>query len=155
MTEQEAGGYRRTWIDHALEIEASAQQVYELLVDVDAWPSWTPGLTAIRRTSQGALREGERFTMLIKPAKFHPPLPLPCKALEISPGRIAWGGGVLGSVVRHVFTIEALSPTRTRLHQLEYATNALALLARVAEPGIYKHDLRWQNAMRDRLVGQT
>jgi hypothetical protein len=38
------------------------------------------------------------------------------------------------------------------VRQLEYATNLLAVLALIAEPGIRKHDLRWQNALRDRFA---
>jgi hypothetical protein len=55
-------------------------------------------------------------------------------------------------VVRHRFELSELSPTRTRVRQLEYATNVMAVLARVAERGIYRHDLRWQEALGARLA---
>lgn len=143
---------RRTWIDHTSEIEAPTAAVMALLTDIDQWSSWTPGLTEVRRASRAPLRVGDRFTMLIKPAAFHPPLPVPCKLYRLEPDCIEWGGDVLASTVRHRFELTALSPTRTRVHQLEYATNVLALLARIAEPGIYKHDLRWQNALGGRFA---
>ena len=154
MTQKEPGGYRRTWIDHTNEIEGSAADVYALLADIDGWPSWTPGLTAIRRRASGKPQVGQRFTMMIKPASFHPPLPIPCVLYELGPQRIVWGGGGLGSVVRHSFEIEPLGPSRCRVRQFEYATNVLAVLAIVAQPGIYKHDLRMQNALRDRFASK-
>lgn len=154
MTQKEAGGFRRTWIDHTLEVEGSAKDVHTLLADVDGWPRWTPGLTAVRRKSKGPLAPGQRFTMLIKPASFHPPLPVPCEVFEVSPTRIVWGGGIPGSVVRHSFELTEVGPKRTRVRQLEYATNILAVLTLIAEPGIYKHDLRMQNALRDQFQTQ-
>jgi hypothetical protein len=152
MTQNQAGGFRRTWIDHTLEVEGSAEEVGALLADVDGWPSWCPGLSAIKRKGTGKLKPGDRFTMMIKPASFHPPLPVPCELYEIGPSRIVWGGGLPGSLVRHSFEVESLSPKRSRVRQLEYATNLLAVLALIAEPGIRKHDLRWQNALRDRFA---
>jgi hypothetical protein len=152
MTQKEAGGFRRTWIDHTLEIEGSADDVSALLLDIDGWPSWCPGLTAVKRKGTAKPKPGDRFTMMIKPASFHPPIPVPCELYEISPQRIVWGGGLPGSVVRHSFDIEALGVKRSRVRQYEYATNLLAVLALIAEPGIRKHDLRWQNALRDRFA---
>jgi hypothetical protein len=150
---QEGRGFRRTWIDHSTDIEASASEVFALLADIDGWPSWTPGLTRIKR-GRGKWAPGQRFTMYIKPASFHPPLPVPCETFEISPTRIVWGGGIPGSLIRHSFDISPLGDKRCRVRQVEYATNLLALLTLIAEPGIYKHDLRMQNALRDRFANK-
>ncbi|MDB4986733.1 MAG: hypothetical protein JWN04_1911 [Myxococcaceae bacterium] len=149
---EEGRGFRRTWIDHTVDVEASTGDVYDLLTDIDGWPSWTPGLTRIKRNGKGPWKVGQKFTMYIKPASFHPPLPVPCETFELSPGRIVWGGGIPGSVIRHSFEIGALGESRSRVRQLEFATNLLAVLALVAEPGIHKHDLRMQNALRDRFA---
>jgi hypothetical protein len=141
---------RRTWIDHTTDIEASAESVMAALSDIDGWARWTPGLTEVRRRP-GPLAPGQKFTMLIKPASFHPPLHVRCKLYQLTPTYIEWGGDLLGSVVRHSFELTPLEGGRTRVRQHEYATGIMALLARVAEPGIHKHDLRWQNALRDKL----
>ena len=152
MSKRDPGGYRRTWIDHSSDIPASLRDVHELLVDIDRWPTWVPGITGIHRSERGKLAVGDRFTILIKPAKWHPPLPVPCRVLKLEPGLIEWGGGIPGSEVRHSFTLTEVAPKKTRVRQIEYATNLFAVLARVAEPGIYKHDLRMQNALGERAV---
>jgi Polyketide cyclase / dehydrase and lipid transport len=149
---EEGRGFRRTWIDHTVDVEASTGEVYDLLADIDGWPSWTPGLTAIKRKGKGRPAVGQRFTMYFKPAPFHPPLPVPCELYELSPQRIVWGGGIPGSLVRHSFEISELGANRSRVRQLEFATNLIAVLTLIAEPGIYKHDLRMQNALRDKFA---
>jgi hypothetical protein len=140
-------GFRRTWIDHTTDVPANIEHVAALLHDLDSWPSWTPGLTEVRRSKSTPPRPGGKFTMMIKPASFHPPLPVPCMLLKLEPTYIEWGGGFAGSVVRHSWELTQVGPDLTRVRQLEYATNAIALLTLIAEPGIYKHDLRWQNAL--------
>ena len=153
MSKRDPGGYRRTWIDHSSDIPASMRDVYELLVDLDRWPSWVPGITAIHRKGRGKPAVGDRFTIMLKPAKWHPPLPIPCRMFRLEPSHLEWGGGLPGSEVRHSFALTELGPKKTRVRQIEYATNLLAVLARVAEPGIYKHDLRMQNALGEHVVG--
>ena len=150
MSILDALGARRTWIDHTSEIAANSGAVMAALTDIDAWASWTPGLAGVTRRP-GPLAVGSSFTMLVKPAAFHPPLKVPCKVFTMTPTLIEWGGDLLGSVVRHSFELTPLDGGATRVRQLEYATGILALLARIAEPGIYKHNLRWQEALRDRL----
>jgi hypothetical protein len=151
---EEGRGFRRTWIDHTVDVDASTGAVYDLLTDIDGWSTWTPGLVRVKRKASGPWAVGQRFTMYIKPASFHPPLPIPCETYELSPNRIVWGGGIPGSVIRHSFEIEPLGEHRSRVRQYEFATNLLAALTLIAEPGIYKHDLRMQNALRDKLSHQ-
>lgn len=144
--------YRRTWIDHTSEVAASAAQIMALLSDLDRWPSWTPGLVEMQRKLGEPVRVGTKFTMRVKPAPFHPPLPVRCQISRLDPTVIEWGGNVLGSEARHRFELSALSPTRTRVHQIEYATGLLARIARIAEPGILKFNLRWQDALAQKLT---
>jgi hypothetical protein len=140
-------GLVRTWIDDSFEVEAGADTLYALLSDIDGWPSWTPGLTAIKRKPGAALTPGGGFTMVLAPG-----LRLPCKLYTREPGRIEWGGDLLGSVIRHRFELTALSPTRTRVKHVEYATNLLAVLTLPAEKGIYAHDKRWSKAIQKRFA---
>jgi hypothetical protein len=148
----EISGYHRIWIDHTTEVEAPLASVMTLLADLDQWAVWTPGLTEVQRDKHKPVQVGMRFTMRVKPAAFHPPLPVPCKLLRLEPSLIEWGADALASVVRHRFELTELSATRTRVRQYEYATNVMALLGRIAEPGILKHDLRWQEALGTRLA---
>lgn len=154
MSNRESGGYRRTWIDHTSDVHASARDVYELLADVDGWPRWVPGITAVTRPGRGKLAVGDRFTVMLKPASFHPPLPLPCRLFKLEPTLLEWGGGIPGSTVRQSFALNELGPKRVRVRQISYATNLIAFFGRIAEPGIYKHDLRMQNALGEYLASQ-
>jgi hypothetical protein len=149
-TESASGGYRRVWIDHTSELATSAESVHALLLDIDNWPQWTPGLNAIRRNKQQAFAPGCKFAMIVQP-KGAPPTYVPCVVTSVTPGLIEWGGGIGRSVVRHRFEIEALGPSRCRVRQLEFATGILAVLARPIERFVYAHDLAWSKALEQRF----
>jgi hypothetical protein len=144
-------GFRRTWIDHTVDVAASPGEVYALLSNIDGWPSWTPGLTRLKRKGAGPWQAGQKFTMYIRAGSL-PPVPVPCETYEVGPERIVWGGGVPGSVIRHSFEIKPLGAGASRVRQLEFATNLLAVLTLVVEPFIYQHDLHMQNALRDKFA---
>lgn len=141
---------RRTWIDHTCDVHASAETLYALLSDVDGWPSWTPGLREIKRGTRGFVGPGARFTMVLDHPRFGA-LKLPIVMYENQPLRMVWGGGGFGSIIRHSFELTAISTNRTRLHNVEYATGFLALLAFPLERFAYDHDFRWSETIRTRF----
>jgi hypothetical protein len=145
--ETTAKGFKRIWIDYTVEVETSESELSTLLSDIDGWPTWTPGLRAIKRKTSGEFSVGTRFTMVLDPG-----LPLPCQLYGKEPRRLEWGGGALGSVIRHRFELAPLGPNRTSLRHVEYATNLLALLTLPIEKGIHGHDRRWSNAIRARFA---
>jgi|GEM_PF-249385 len=151
LDETTAKGFKRIWIDYTVEVDASEAELGALLSDIDAWPRWTPGLKAIKRKPSGEFPVGTRFTMVLE-MKGLPGLPLPCQLFVKEPRRIEWGGGGLGSIIRHRFELTPLGASRTSLRHVEYATNLLALVTLPAEKAIHGHDRRWSNAIRARFA---
>lgn len=144
-------GSRITWIDHTSEVAADSDTLYRLLADIDAWPSWTPGLKAIKRRGRGPIRVGEGFVMVLKP-QGAPLAFVPCKLFALEPNFIEWGGGFGSGVIRHSFAWEPISEGRTRVRQLEYATGWLGLLTRPIAGIAHRHDLAWSRALERRFA---
>jgi uncharacterized membrane protein len=44
----------------AIDITAPAERVWEVIVDVESWPQWSPTITSVRRLDAGQLRAGSR-----------------------------------------------------------------------------------------------
>lgn len=155
---QDAKGFRRTWIDETVEVNAPLDEVSALLRDIDAWPSWTPKLKAILRSKRKPLAVGTLFTMAIEHAYVPFDLKLPCELYVDEPTRIEWGGGflngTLGSVIRHSFQLARVTEHKTSVRHVEYATNLLALVSLPVERLIYAHDHRWSLAIRDRFAAR-
>jgi hypothetical protein len=142
---------RRTWIDESVEVDADRDQVYELLRDIDSWPSFIPGLARIVRPGSGPVGVGSRFVMVLKMPRA-PAIFLPCKVYELGPSRMEWGGGGFGSVIRHSIELEPLADERTRMRQVEYATGVLALLTLPFEKAANRFDRSWSEAVRERFA---
>jgi hypothetical protein len=153
--ETSARGFRRIWIDHTADVAVSQSELYTLLSDLDNWPSWTPGLKAIRRKRETPLTPGARFMMVLEAQGLPFDLYLPCQLFISEPGWIEWGGGAVGSAIRHRFELTPLAPNKTRLRHVEYATNLLALITLPGERMAYAHDKRWSDAIVARFASAT
>jgi uncharacterized protein YndB with AHSA1/START domain len=49
-----------TRLESVIDIQASPERVWEILVDVERWPEWTPTVLSVQREDSGALSVGSR-----------------------------------------------------------------------------------------------
>lgn len=141
---------RQTWIDHTSVIQTDIDTLYTLLSDIDNWPSWTPGLRSIKRFSRGFAAPGSFFLMTLD-APIIQRLVLPTVMYCNDRHRIEWGGGALGSAIRHFMELTALDGRTTRLRHVEYSTGLLCIGAFPAANFARKHDLRWSRTIEERF----
>lgn len=148
-----SGRFTRTWIDRRSVLNAPIDEVFAVLGDLDSWPTFTPGLSAIRRRGEGELRPGStRFTMHVRMRPL-PTLRLPCQLHRLDERGIAWGGGAPGTRILHRFELSPLPDGRTELRHVEDATTLLALVLRPFEPIFARHDHGWSDAIERRFNG--
>jgi hypothetical protein len=118
-----------------IEIQASADQVWEVLTDLAAYRDWNPFMVE----ASGTPLPGRRLELHMRlPGRremtFRP------EVLEADPGRkLRWLGRLLVPGLfdgEHGFTIEPVGPGRVRLTQREDFRGLLVplLLARIGEP---------------------
>ncbi len=110
-----------------IEIQASADRVWQLLTDFSSFPQWNP---FIRRAS-GKAKLGGKLKVTIQPSgasamNFQPTV------LKAEPQReLRWLGHLLIPGLfdgEHIFTIETLRPDRVRFTQREIFTGLLVPL---------------------------
>lgn len=101
-----------------IEIDASAEQVWDVLSDFDAYPQWNPFI----RSAIGKPMQGARLRIVIqpngaKPMRFSP------RVLVSEPGReLRWLGRLIMPGIfdgEHCFTIQKLSDKKVRFEQSE------------------------------------
>jgi len=110
-----------------IEIQASAERVWQLLTDFPSFPQWNPFI----RKASGNIRAGERLDVNIQPSgasgmTFRPTV------LKAEPNReLRWLGHLLMPGLfdgEHIFTIEPLGEGRVRFTQREVFTGLLVSL---------------------------
>jgi hypothetical protein len=117
LPEPRRGIFERRIHSH-IEIEASAQRVWEVLTDFETYPLWNPFIPSL----VGAARPGNRLTVEIRPPgrramRFNPVV------LVADPGReLRWLGHVILPGLfdgEHVFTVAPLATGSVRFSQRE------------------------------------
>jgi hypothetical protein len=110
-----------------IEIQASAELVWQLLTDFASFPRWNPFI----RQARGNVLVGERLEVIIQPSgasgmTFRPTI------LKAEPNQeLRWLGHLLVSGLfdgEHIFTIEPLGTNRVRFVQREIFTGLLVPL---------------------------
>jgi len=117
----------------SIEIEATAERVWEVLTDFAAFPEWNPFI----REATGAIKQGEKITVLLgasgaKPMTFQPTL------LSVIPNReLRWLGhfyirGLFDG--EHSFVIEPLEGNRVRfLHSEKFGGILIPMMAKMLD----------------------
>jgi uncharacterized protein YndB with AHSA1/START domain len=86
-------------------IDASPEDIWRVLVDVERWPEWTPSITRLEKLDPGDLRVGQRVRIE------QPKLPTMTWAVTaVEPGRsFSWSTGRPGvtTVGTHAIAVDA------------------------------------------------
>jgi uncharacterized protein YndB with AHSA1/START domain len=82
-----------------LEIEARPEAVWDVLTNVEEWPSWNPDVKSV--SVQGKLEEGSTFRWKAGPGTIKSTI----QQVD-PPSRIAWTGTTFGIKAVHVYVLE-------------------------------------------------
>ena len=110
-----------------IEIQASAQRVWQLLTDFGSFPQWNPFI----RRAKGNVRVGERLEVNIQPSGASGMTFRPTVLKAESNRELRWLGHLLIPGLfdgEHIFTIEPLGTNRVRFVQREIFTGLLVPL---------------------------
>ena len=114
-------------IEHAIEIDASPERVWEVLADFGAYDEWNPFLTHI----EGRAQKGARLTVTFEPPGGRRVRMRPTVNAAAPPDELRWFGraGIPGLFDgEHRFAIEDIGGGRSRLVQSEVFSGLLVPL---------------------------
>ena len=95
-----------------IDVDASAEAVWDTLTDLDSWPRWLPGVKSM--TMRGPFAVGSTFEWRAGPGT------IKSEIVEAErPSRAAWKGRTMGMDAVHAWRIEPLGPATTRVHTEE------------------------------------
>ena len=86
-------------VEKSVEFDAPPDAVWEVLVDVDAWPRWNP--TVESASLDGVFAEGSRFRWKSGPSKIDSTI-----ACADRPEVAGWTGTTLGARATHVWQLQ-------------------------------------------------
>ncbi len=118
-----------------LRIEASPQQVWEVLTDLEAYPQWNP----MAKQAQGRLEVGAKLLLHLAAL----PFPVGAQIRALDPGRLLrWGGGASIILdVEHYFEVHPDGEHTRFVHGEIFGGLLGPLIARLAgiNNGLYEH----------------
>jgi uncharacterized membrane protein len=92
--------------ERAVEIDATAEKVWSVLVDVKDWPSWTPSVRQVEPLDDSDVKVGSRFRVtqpMLKPSVW--------EITKLEPQRsFSWSTSVTGIVIDADHDIESDRP---------------------------------------------
>jgi uncharacterized protein YndB with AHSA1/START domain len=82
-----------------IEIAASPQSVWDVLTDIESWPTWNPDVKSM--SMEGDLAEGSTFRWRAGPGT------ITSRIQQVEPPRlIGWTGAIFGIKAKHVYRLE-------------------------------------------------
>jgi hypothetical protein len=108
----------------SIDIDAPATEVWGMLVDFGAYPTWNPFITS----AEGPVRVGSRLHLRMQPVGGSAVTLRPTLVEVVEPQRLSWQGrlGVPGLFdADHLFTVEPLGAAASRLVQQEHFSGLL------------------------------
>jgi hypothetical protein len=134
-----------------IEIDGSADHVWQVLADFGAYPEWNPFITE----AAGTARAGERLTVRLQPPGGRAVTIRPT-ILQADPGqRLRWLGRILLPGIfdgEHSFTIEPIAANRVRFMQQEQFRG---LLVRLLARSLDRHTLLGFEQMNQALKARV
>jgi len=107
----------KRFIDEWIDIEATPEEIWNILLDFDSWKIWNPFIPMV----EGNLKVGEFLRIKVAPPDMKPMIFKP-EVFEVIPNqKILWGGSFLKILYRgdHAFILEPLTDGITRFRQIE------------------------------------
>jgi hypothetical protein len=126
-------------------VNASVQQVFQLITDIGNWKSWT-NVKASRVLTPTGWKKGA--LILFIPSIFNNllGLPLVCKIYEHEENRlIKWGIKLGSSEIIHQFTFSSEGENKCSVHQEEWASGVMYLASKPIEKFIENFDIQMGN----------
>jgi len=136
-----------TWID----IEASPDRIWDVLVDFPKWSTWNSFIPLV----EGILQEGQTLKIQVNPPGLKTMTFRP-KIFSLTQNKeIIWGGSFLGIVYRgeHLFLLESLNENRTRFRQIERFHGPMVLfmgsMIKKTKKGYHQMNIALKNRVED------
>lgn len=126
--------------EQAIEIVAPADQVWEVMSDVERWPEWTESVSGAQLLEGGGLRPEQRARLR------QPRLPVAIWTVQqMQPGRaFAWSSDAAGLRSLGEHTVEPLGADSSRVVLRLTHSGALAGPVRIVYGGLIRRYLRFE-----------
>ena len=121
----------------SLEVKAGAEKLWDILTDVESWPSWQ-GTHFVKLNSPGRIKEGSEFTAELGGVKWD----LKVTKAE-RPKTIVWVGKGLGLKGVHEWEFNEVEGTTIATTRETMTGWMLLLTYPLVKKGLYSTDEKW------------
>jgi hypothetical protein len=133
-----------------IDIKASPEEVWNVLMDFDAYPEWNPFVVSI----DGSGIEGEKLVAELQLEGKKPMKITPTVQENDAPNRFSWLGSMGSAVVfagRHQFELEATDEGTTFHHREEFSGALAPMVLRMIQKPTTRGFDKMNRALRSRV----